>query len=98
MQRESGAVVYAVGVGKNVDRPQLEALAQVSGGQAYFPDDASALAEQYKRIVENLRRRFVLSYASTNATRDGVWRKVEIRVRSSNLVVLSSGGYFAPAR
>jgi VWFA-related protein len=98
MQRESGAVVYAVGVGRNVDRPQLETLAQVSGGQAYFPEDASALAEQYKRIVENLRRRFVLSYASTNATRDGAWRKVEIRVRSSNLLVLSSGGYFAPAR
>jgi Ca-activated chloride channel family protein len=98
MQRESGAVVYAVGVGKNVDRPQLEALAQVSGGQAYFPEDASALADQYKRIVENLRRRFVLSYVSTNATRDGAWRKVEIRVRSSNLLVLSAGGYFAPAR
>ena len=98
MQRESGAVVYAVGVGKNVDRPQLETLAQVSGGQAYFPEDASALAEQYKRIVENLRRRFVLSYASTNKTRDGDWRKVEIRVRSSNLLVLSSGGYFAPSR
>ena len=98
MQRESGAVVYAVGVGKNVDRPQLETLAQVSGGQAYFPEDASALAEQYKRIVENLRRRFVLSYASTNGTRDGAWRKVEIRVRSSNLIVLSSGGYFAPSR
>lgn len=97
-QRESGAVVYAVGVGKNVDRSQLETLAKVSGGQAYFPEDASALAEQYKRIVENLRRRFVLSYASTNGTRDGAWRKVEIRVRSSNLIVLSSGGYFAPSR
>jgi len=98
MQRESGAVVYAVGVGANVDRPPLEALAKVSGGQAYFPEDPSALAEQYKRIVEHLRRRFVVSYASTNATRDGAWRKVEIRVRSANLIVLSAGGYFAPAR
>ena len=97
-QRESGAVVFAVGVGARVDRPPLEELAKVSGGQAYFPLEASALAEQYQRIVENLRRRFALSYASTNATRDGGWRKVEIRVRSSNLLVLSSGGYFAPAR
>ena len=98
MQRESGAVVYGVGVGANVDRPPLEALAKVSGGQAYFPEDASALGEQYKRIVENLRRRFVVSYASTNGARDGAWRKVEIRVRASNLVALSAGGYFAPAR
>lgn len=98
LQQETGAIVFAVGVGANVDRTQLETLARVSGGQAYFPQDASALAEQYQRIVENLRRRFALSYASTNATRDGAWRKVEIRVRSSNLIVISSGGYFAPTR
>ena len=98
LQRDSGAVVFAVGVGARVDRPPLEELARVSGGQAYFPLEASALAEQYQRIVENLRRRFAVSYPSTNSTRDGSWRKVEIRVRSSNLLVLSSGGYFAPAR
>jgi Ca-activated chloride channel family protein len=70
----------------------------VSGGQAYFPDDASALAEQYQHIVEALRRRFALSYTSTNETRNGAWRKVEIRVRSSNLTVSSAGGYFAPGK
>lgn len=98
LQRESGALVYSVGVGKNVDRAQLETLAKVSGGQAYFPLEAEALTEQYQRILENLRRRFAVSYASSNASRDGAWRTVEIRVRSSNLVVSSSGGYFAPSR
>lgn len=98
LQRESGALVFAVGVGARVDRESLETLARVSGGQAYFPLEASAMAEQYQRIIENLRRRFAVSYSSTNASRDGAWRKVEIRVRSSNLVVSSSGGYFAPAR
>jgi hypothetical protein len=39
-----------------------------------------------------------VSYLSTNEKRDGAWRKVEIRVRSSNLVVSSAGGYFAPGR
>lgn len=98
LQKESGALVYGVGVGAKVDRVPLETLAQVSGGQAFFPSDASALAEQYQRIVEALRRRFALSYSSTNEKRDGAWRKVEIRVRSSNLVVSSAGGYFAPAK
>jgi hypothetical protein len=97
-QRESGAVVYGVGFGARVDRGPLETLAKVSGGQAYFPLEVSALAEQYQRIVENLRRRFAVSYTSTNTKRDGAWRTVEVRVRSSNLVVSSSGGYFAPAR
>jgi hypothetical protein len=76
----------------------LEEVTARSGGQAYFPADVSTLAEDYERIVENLRRRWVLSYASTNLTRDGAWRKVEIRVRSSNVVVSSAGGYFAPQK
>lgn len=98
LQKESGAIVYGVGVGAKVDRAPLETLAKVSGGQAYFPSDASELAEQYQHIVENLRRRFALSYTSTNEKRDGAWRTVEIRVKSSNLVVSSAGGYFAPGR
>jgi Ca-activated chloride channel family protein len=98
LQTESGAIGYGVGVGAKVDRAPLETLAKASGGQAYFPLDASELAEQYQRIVENLRRRFALSYASTNEKRDGAWRAVEIRVRSSNLVVSSAGGYFAPVK
>jgi VWFA-related protein len=98
LQKESGAVVFGVGVGAKVDRTPLEALAKVSGGQAYFPADASELPEQYQRIVEALRRRFAVSYTSTNETRDGAWRTVEIRVRSSNLLVSSAGGYFAPKR
>jgi len=98
LQRESGAVVFSVGLGARVDQGPLETLARVSGGQAYFPLEASALGEQYRQIVENLRRRFAVNYASTNDTRDGAWRKVEIRVRSTNRVVASAGGYFAPAR
>ena len=96
LQIESGAIVYGVGVGAKVDRVPLETLARASGGQAYFPMEASELGEQYLRILENLRRRFALSYASTNAKRDGAWRKVEIRTRSTNLTVSTAGGYFAP--
>jgi len=81
-----------------VDRPPLEQLAHLSGGQAYFPIDVSELRDQYRRIVENLRRRYVLSYASTNSARNGAWREVQIRPRLSDIVVTSRGGYFAPER
>lgn len=98
LQKESGAIVYAVGVGAKVDRAPLEQLAHVSGGQVFFPNDVSELADQYRLVVEALRRRFAVSYLSTNEKRDGAWRKVEIRVRSSNLIVSSAGGYFAPGK
>jgi Ca-activated chloride channel family protein len=96
--KQVGAAVYTLGLGTKVDRPPLEELAHVSGGQAYFPPDISVLKNQYRSVVENLRRRFVLSYTSTNANRDGSWRRVEIRTRSSNILVSSQAGYFAPDR
>ena len=76
----------------------LERLADISGGAAYFPSDASQLHAQFTRTVENLRRRYVLGYTSTHIARDGSWRKVEIKSRSANHVIRSRSGYFAPDR
>jgi len=96
--KESDTTIFAIGLGTRVDRPPLERLAALSGGQAYFPVDVSELRDQYRRIVENLRRRYVLSYTSRNTARDGAWRSVQIRSRSDDVLVTSRGGYFAPAR
>ena len=41
-----------------------------------FPKTSRACASDYARIVEELRRRYVVSYTSTNAARDGAWRAV----------------------
>jgi Ca-activated chloride channel family protein len=96
--KQVGAAVFTLGLGTKVDRAPLNELAHVSGGHAYFPLDISVLKNEYGRVVEDLRRRFVLSYTSTNGNRDGSWRSVEIRTRSSNVLVSSQAGYFAPDR
>ncbi|MES1255878.1 MAG: VWA domain-containing protein, partial [Acidobacteriota bacterium] len=96
--KEVDTAIYAIGLGPKVDRPLLERLAQISGGAAYFPASAAELTEQYRGIVENLRRRYVLGYASSNPKRNGAWRAVEIRPRAGTLQVHSRGGYFAPDR
>ena len=95
--KEVGATVFTIGLGAKVDRPLLEQLAQVSGGESYFPDDVSSLDANYRRILENLRQRYIISYTSTNSTRDGAWRTVEIRSKREGVIVESKGGYFAPA-
>lgn len=96
LQREVGATFYNVGLGANVDKDVLETLATQSGGQVYYAADAAALGGQFQRIVQDLRRRYVLSYSSTNTAADGNWRKVEIRPHASGNVVTTAGGYFAP--
>jgi VWFA-related protein len=92
------AVIYSIGLGPRVDRALLERLAAESGGLAFFPDDVSTLHENYARVVEGLRRRYVVSYTSTNTARDGGWRPVEIKPRQPGVTVRSRGGYFAPER
>jgi Ca-activated chloride channel homolog len=96
LDRSVGAMVFPIGLGPKVEREVLQRLAKDSGGEAYFSSDSSALGDQFRNIVENLRRRYVLSYTSTNSEHDGGWRTVEIRARSGGLTVASRGGYFAP--
>jgi VWFA-related protein len=96
--RDTETMLYAIGLGPRVDRELLEQLATESGGVAFFPEDVSTLRAEYARIVEDLRRRYVVSYTSTNAARDGGWRQVHIETRQPEMTVRSRGGYFAPER
>jgi len=96
--RDVDAGVFAIGLGPNVDRVTLERIARASGGQAYFPATVDELPAQYAHVVEDLRRRYVLSYTSTNSTRDGKWRQVELKPRRDDLSIASRGGYRAPQR
>jgi Ca-activated chloride channel homolog len=98
MARETDCAIFTVGIGSKVDRTVLSQLAAVSGGTACFPSDVTSLTDEYGRIMENLRRRFVLSYTSTHVQRDGLWRNVEIKSRRAGLVITARTGYLAPAR
>jgi len=90
------ATIYAIGLGSRVDRPRLEQLARLTGGEAYFTADVAMLEPQYRRVIEELHRRYVVAYTSTNLKRDGVWRNVELRSRAKGVHVRSRGGYYAP--
>jgi Ca-activated chloride channel family protein len=97
--RASGASVYSIGLGTKVDVRPLQQFAELSGGQMLLPQDASRLAEEFQRVIEDLGRRYVIGYTSTNPERDGQWRDVEIQVTGESQVsVRSSGGYTAPGR
>ena len=89
--------VYAIGLGANVDRAALQRIADESGGAAYFPQDVAGLPAEYRRVLDDLRRRYVVTYTSTNFTRDGAWRAVTIASRKPGFVIRSRRGYAAPA-
>ena len=95
---KTDVAIYVIGLGKGIDRPFLEKLAAMTNGEAYFPTDVTMLAADYKRVVEDLRRRYIVGYTSTNSTRDGKWRTVELKSRVEGLAIASRGGYDAPSK
>ena len=98
MQDQQDVTMFPVGLGTKIDPERLNMLATFSGGQAYFPKDVSELGTQFARVTENLRHRYVVGYTSSNPTRDGKWRSVEIRTKSAGIRISSRKGYFAPER
>jgi VWFA-related protein len=90
------AAIFPIGLGARVQRDVLETLANESGGRAYFPADVSELDQQYRNVIENLRRRYVLSYTSSNSRHDGSWRTVEIRSRVAGLQIVTRAAISPP--
>ncbi|MEO7273154.1 MAG: VWA domain-containing protein [Vicinamibacterales bacterium] len=97
--KDSGAMVYAIGLGTNLDRTALQQFADLSGGRAFFPSDVSGLAAEYRRVIDDLRRRYVIGYTSTRIEHDGRFRAVQIKIKDAPAAtVRTSGGYTAPAK
>lgn len=76
---------------------QIRKLADATGGMAYFPtslDQVQALGHQ---IAQDVRNQYVIGYTPTNRTRDGSYRRVEVKVKAPKrkLEARHRPGYFA---
>ena len=58
----------------------LNRMAEVTGGQAFFPMSLDELDEAYAKVLRQVRAQYTLGYVSTNDKTDGAWRKVDIKV------------------
>ena len=76
----------------------LTALAHDTGGQVFFPNSLSELDSVYDQIAEELRTQYSLGYVSSNARRDGKWRRIVVRTpEKDSLQIRHKLGYYAPA-
>lgn len=57
----------------------LTNLSRDTGGQVFFPNRLSDLDSVYSRIATDLRSQYTLGYVSSNAARDGRWRRILVR-------------------
>ncbi len=60
----------------------LERLCEETGGEAFFTGDQFALEKSFKKISEELRSQYIITYRPANQEFDGRKRKIEVQFKS----------------
>ena len=100
--KASPVTVYAIGLVQNTGsyRAQLQMtmmqMVEATGGQAFFPSSMKEVESAYEKVLAQINGQYHLGYVSANATSDGAWRRVEIKVQPPGARVRARKGYFAP--
>ena len=111
--READVQIYAIGIfepiasrGRTVEEmsgPSLLAeMAEQTGGRHFAVDNLAELPDVAAKIGIELRNQYVLGYSPKNATRDGKYRRVQVKlVKTTGLPHLHAmfrTGYYAPTQ
>jgi len=98
------SVIFAIGIGDKkyggVDKSVLRSVAELTGGQAFFPKKQDDLKAAFAEIEAELRSQYLVAYSSTNKARDGSFRNMKIEVTNAELTkqglkLRYRPGYFA---
>lgn len=101
-----GASIYAVDMSQ-LDTPgaqnrraalALKSFAEKTGGRYVSTPGGPALRDAFTGIAEELGQQYTIAYRPGNQTRDGKWRKLEVRVKREELSVRTRTGYRAPKK
>jgi VWFA-related protein len=71
----------------------LTSLAADTGGRAFT--DTNDFGEAFDRVQRDLSAYYLLGYSSSNAAKDGRFRRIQVRVKRDGLRVEARAGYFA---
>ena len=99
-----GASIYAVDMsaaeGPGFHNQQsaaiLKSFAEKSGGRFVATPGGPALRDAFASIAEELGHQYTIAYRPLNSVRDGKWRKLDVKVSRSDLVVRTRKAYRAP--
>ncbi len=99
-----GASIYAVdmsaiegGAFRNQQSAAiLKSFAEKSGGRFIATPGGPALRDAFAGIAEELGHQYTVAYRPLNRAHDGKWRKLDVKVSRSDLIVRTRKAYRAP--
>jgi VWFA-related protein len=93
-------IVYAISTDVKPTRDQgdenLKAIADATGGRAFFPTQIEDVASGFSSIEEELRSQYLLEYLPANFKQDGAFRTIYLHANDTRYQVRAHTGYFAP--
>jgi Ca-activated chloride channel homolog len=103
--RGSLATIYTIGIFDEGDPDRnpglLRRLAQLGGGEAYFPEKLSEVIGICRQIARDIRTRYTIGYVPVRSGEQGSLRKIKVTASGSGgnkLVVHTRTSYFLPDR
>jgi hypothetical protein len=67
-----------------------------TGGRLFVPSGTDQLASDFNKLANELHSYYTIGYRSTNAARDGSFRKIRINIPKHTYSVRTRAGYYAP--
>lgn len=75
-------------------RERLRDLAEATGGQSFFPTDGATLEDVYRRIGDQLRAQYLISYRSPSSKPNSEYRTVTVKVGGTGMTARTIAGYY----
>jgi VWFA-related protein len=100
MCQRAETIVYTIstntGPSKDKGDDVLQAIADATGGQAFFPTRMEDVAQGFHNIEVELRSQYSLVYVPANFKQDGSFRTIYLQSLDPRYSVRAKKGYFAP--
>lgn len=75
---------------------ELKKMSEETGGRMFKVDRKNTLHQIFDQIQEEMRSQYALGYTPSNSSKDGQFRKIEIKIPGRELKVQARKGYYAP--
>jgi VWFA-related protein len=73
----------------------LRQMSEDTGGHVFHVDRKLTLQEAFTELQDEMRSQYAIGYTSTNPTKDGSFRKIEIKTNNKDWKVQARKGYYA---
>lgn len=101
--QQSGVLIYSVGLLSEEERREakraeraLNALAEATGGEAFFPKEVSDVERIAHQVARDIRNQYSIVYAPSNQNMDGTFRQIKVTVKApGGPTVRTRSGYYA---